>query len=361
MYNLIRPFLFKQDPEEIHKKALKIGKYLGNSKAKDLISQLYSFDDKKLHSSLCGIDFINPVGLAAGFDKEGELLDIISCIGFGFIEIGSISAMPKGTAPSPSILRIPAEEAIINKLGLNNEGAVAVYEKMKDKTFKIPLGINIVKTNYNNIYGDKAIEDLCNSFEKLYSLCSYITLNISCPNTEGEKSYENKRNLEELLPALMVIKNKFQYQKPVLMKMSPDLFYSAFEDILQVSEDNGINGYVIINTSSDSNYLKNTRPNLIAKGKFGISGKPIKQRSTELIAHAYKHLNNPSIIGVGGIFSGEDAYEKIKAGASVVQICTGLVYEGPGLPKKINKGLLRLLERDGFASVKDAIGIDAYK
>ena len=361
MYKLIRPFLFRQDPEEIHKKALKIGKSLGNSKTKELISLLYSFDDEKLHSSLCGIDFKNPVGLAAGFDKKGDLLDIISYLGFGFIEIGSISAMPKPAPLNPSLLRIPEEEAIINKLGLNNEGAVAVYEKLKDKTFKIPLGINIVKTNYNHIYGDKAIEDLCYSFEKLYSLCSYISLNISCPNTEGKKSYENKRNLEELLPALMAIKNKFQYQKPVFMKMSPDLHYSAFEDILQVSEDNGIDGYVISNTSSNNNYLKNPRQDLIARGKFGISGKPIKERSTELIAHAYKHLNNPSIIGVGGIFSAEDAYEKIKAGASVIQVCTGLIYEGPGIAKNINKGLTKLLTKDGFTSIKQAIGIDAYK
>ena len=362
MYKLIRPFLFRQNPEDIHKKALKIGKYLGNSKTKELVSLLYSFDDEKLHSSLCCIDFRNPIGLAAGFDKEGELLDIISCLGFGFIEIGSISAMPKPAPPNPSLLRIPEEEAIINRMGLNNYGADEIYKKLKNKVPKIPLGINIVKTNENSIYGDKAIEDICYSFEKLYPLCNYITLNISCPNTEGEKSYENKRNLEILLPALMTISSKFQDHKPVLVKMSPDLPYSTFEDILHVSEDNGIDGYVISNTSSNSNYLKKKRQDLTANKKFGISGKPIKEKSTELIAHAYKHLNNPSIIGVGGIFSAEDAYEKIKAGASVVQVCTGLIYEGPGLAKKINKGLLRLLEREGFASIKDAIGINAeYK
>ena len=361
MYKLIRPFLFRQDPEDIHKKAVNIGKYMGNSGLRGLIDLLYSFDDEKLHSSFCGIDFKNPVGLAAGFDKDGELLDIISSIGFGFIEIGSISAMPKGAAPKPALLRIPEEESILNRMGLNNDGVDAAYERLQGKAYKIPLGINIVKTNTKDIYGDKAIGDICYAFEKLYPLCNYITLNISCPNTEGEKSFEEKANLGELLSAVMEIKNGFQSHKPIFVKMSPDLSYSSFEDILQVSEDNGISGYVISNTSSNRGYLKKARQDLSGLGKFGISGKPIKERSTELIAHAYKHLNNPSIIGVGGIFFAEDAYEKIKVGASLVQVCTGLIYEGPGLVKKINKGLVRLLERDGFTSITQAIGIGAYK
>lgn len=360
MYKLIRPFLFRQNPGDIHRKAVNIGKSLGNSKFKGLISSLYSFDDEKLHSSLCGIDFNNPVGLAAGFDKDGELLDIISSLGFGFIEIGSISAMPKDAAPKPTLLRIPEEESILNRMGLNNDGADAAYKRLYGKASKIPLGINIVKTNTNDIYGDMAIEDFGYAFAKLYSLSNYITLNISCPNTEGEKSFENKDNLSELLSALMEIKYGFQSQKPIFLKMSPDLSYSSFEDILQVSEDNGISGYVISNTSSNRDYLKTVRQDLSGLGKFGISGKPIKERSTELIAHAYKHLNNPVIIGVGGIFSAEDAYEKIKAGASLVQVCTGLIYEGPGLAKRINKGLTKLLTKDGFTSITQAIGIDAY-
>jgi len=284
------------------------------------------------------------------------LTDFLDCLGFGFIEIGSITALPKKTDNKNTIERIVEEKAIVNRMGLNNNGADEIYDRLKEKNFKIPLGINIAPTNYTTILQDRAIRDIGYSFGKLYPLADYITINISCPNTEDARSFEDKLALGELLSALKEKEQDFKNKKPILVKISPDASYQSLDNILNIGENKGITGYVISNTSSQTNYLK--RDPLIS-GKFGISGKPIREMSTGLISYAYRNLDNPLIIGVGGIFSAEDAYEKIKAGASLVQVYTGLIYEGPGMINKINKGLVRLLERDGLGSIKEAVGIDS--
>lgn len=339
MYKSIRPILFTLNPDYIHERIIAMGKYLSDSWLKKQIAAIYNFEDKRLHTKVFGIDFKNPVGLAAGFDKNGELLDFLPSLGFGFVEIGSVTLQSGEGNPKPRIFRLPKDKALINNSGLPNIGADKVYDELKSRKFKIPIGVNIAKTHNPNILGEAAILDICYSFIRLYGLGNYITLNISCPNTAEGKTFEDKHALNDLLSALKEIEVDFPDKKPILLKISPDLSFESIDDILEVAENYDIDGYVICNTSLQRISLK-TSSKRIAEIGGGLSGKPVKKRSTELIAYVHKHLPKREIIGVGGISSALDAYEKIIAGASLVQVLTGLIYEGPGLVKKINKGLL---------------------
>lgn len=357
MYKIVRPLLFRGDPENIHDKALTIGRYLSESSLKKLIGFLYDFQDSRLESDFCGISFPNPVGLAAGFDKNAELVNFLPYIGFGFVEIGSVTAEGGKGNTKPRLFRLVEDEAIINRMGLNNYGAERIQERLRKIRPKVPLGVNIAKTHGPGILGELAIRDFCYSFERLYPRGDYITINISCPNTEEGKTFEDKTALEELLSSLMEKRDCIsRYKKPVLIKISPDISFEELDDILEVSEKYGINGYVISNTSSRREWLSTPSEHIEKIGKGGLSGKPIRERSTELIRYVYEGLDKPNIIGVGGISSAENAYEKIRAGACLIQVFTGLVYEGPGLVRRIKKGLVNLMERDGFSSISEAVG-----
>lgn len=332
--------LFRQDPERVHERITAMGKYLSDSWLKRQIDAIYNFEDKRLNTKVFGIDFKNPVGLAAGFDKNGELLDFLPSLGFGFIEMGSVTARFSQGNPKPRIYRIPKDKAIINNTGLPNNGVDRVFEKLQSFMPKIPMGINIAKTHDPNILGEAAILDMCYSFIRLYGQTDYLTLNISCPNTKEGKTFEEKDALDELLSALYDIRSNFSTKKPVLLKISPDLSFESIDDILEVAENYDIDGYVISNTSLKREGLRTSPRQLSKITEGGLSGLPIRDISTELIRHVKERLPERIIIGSGGIFSAFDAYEKMIAGASLVQVYTGLIYEGPGLVKKINKGLL---------------------
>lgn len=355
---LVRPLLFKKDSDYVHERALDIGKFLSHSLLSKPLELAYKFSDKSLNTRIFGINFNNPMGLAAGFDKTGEVVNSLSSLGFGFVEIGSITTHPREGNPKPRTFRLPKEKAIINKAGLPNKGADKVYEKLKGKKFKIPVGVNIAKTPDIHIIGEVAIHDMCYSFWRLYNIGDYLTLNISCPNTLEGKIFEDKNLLNDLFSSLNEIKARFTHKKPVFLKISPDLSYESLDEILDIAEDNGIDGYVISNTSLRKYDLKTTPVGVAGIGECGISGRPIRKKSTKLIKHVHKYLPKRIIIGVGGIFSAKDAYKKIRAGASLIQVYTGLIYEGPGLVKKINKGLVRRLRRDGFSCLKEAVGSD---
>lgn len=352
MYRIIRPLLFRADPEYVHSKTLELGKRLSKSRVKEIINYVYRFEDERLNVNVLGFNFKNPVGLAAGFDKNGDLVDFLPSLGFGFLEIGSVTALAKEGNEKPRLFRLEKDKALINRLGLNNDGVDSVYEKLKGQKFKIPLFINISKTNDYLILHKKAIDDFLYSFKRIYTLADVITLNISCPNTKEGKTFEERSSLEDLISVLNDRENNY-LNKKLLIKISPDITYSKLEDIFYVAEKYNIDGYVISNTSSNRTDLKTSSKKIERIGKGGLSGYPIRERSTELIR--YVKQNNPSktIIGVGGIFSAEDAYEKLKAGASLIQIYTGLIYEGPGLVKKIKKDLVKILEKNDFCSLKD--------
>jgi dihydroorotate dehydrogenase len=320
------------------------------------VESLYRFDDDILHSTHLGIDFDNPVGMAAGFDKNGVLTGFLPYLGFGHMEIGSVTAEPRVGNPKPRIFRLPNDKAIINRMGLNNEGVDRVYQRLSRRQSSIPIGVNIAKTHDPKILGDDAIRDFCYSFRTLYPAGEYITINISCPNTEEGKTFEDKVALGELLSAIRSTEDGFQDKKPALVKISPDATYQMVDDILEVTERYGMSGYVIGNTSSKRENLVTNSREIDKIGKGGLSGNPTKKRSTELINYTFKNLDKPFIIGVGGISSAEDAYDKIRAGASLVQVYTGFIYEGPGLPKNINKGISKLLRRDGFSVLGEAVG-----
>ncbi len=328
MYKLIRPLLFSCDPERMHELSIWLAKHAWKAP----LQWIYGYNNEKLNTTVLDITFSNPVGLAAGFDKNAELIDFLPALGFGFLEIGSVTAKPCDGNQKPRLFRAQKDEGLINNMGLNNIGADAVRERLMGRRFSVPIGMNIAKTNDPQIMGDKAIEDICYTVEKLSPVADYITLNISCPNTKSGKTFEDKNALEELLSAIKTAKSFF-------LKISPEISYQKLDGILEVSKGYG---YVISNT------LRHERG--------GLSGKPLQKKSTEMIHYVYRHMHQPAIIGVGGIFSAEDAYEKILAGASLVQIYTGLVYEGPGIVKKIKQGLVQSLEHKGFASLRHAIG-----
>lgn len=356
MYRLIRPFIFTQDPEDAHDKAIEFGKYLNESFLKKYIAKFYNYENQILNTNIYGINFKNPVGLAAGFDKNAELIDFLPALGFGYTEIGSVTAGYKFGNEKPRLFRLPKDKAVINRMGLNSLGVKRFCENLRNIKHEIPVGINITKTHDPNMVLDEAKKDICSTFTETYKLADYITLNISCPNTKEGKTFEDPRTLDEVIYALRFTELQMGPKKPLFVKVSPDLTYERLDSILSICEYHGIQGYVIGNTSSFRQDICTSQEELELIGKGGLSGQPIKKKSTDMIKYVYKRLDKPIIIGTGGIMSAEDAYEKICVGASLVQVLTGLVYEGPGLVKSINKGLVKLLERDGFKSLTEAVG-----
>ena len=346
----IRPVLFKSDPERIHNSIISLGRFMAFTKLSRLLRFNFIFKDKRLENEVMGIKFENPVGLSAGFDKNALLSDFIPDLGFGFIEIGSVTANFCEGNPKPRLHRLVKDNAIIVHYGLANQGAEKVYERLKNKNFRIPLGVSIAKTNDSSIKGEKSAEDYFKSFELLKNVGDYITINISCPNSGDGRSFEDPALLEALLKKIYAIRKK----ERILLKISPDISERNLDSIIALSRKYNINGFVISNLSKKRENLSEDE-NLKYVG--GISGKPIRQKSDELIKKVYKKTKGKFvIIGSGGIFSGEDAYRKIRNGASLVQLITGMIYEGPGIVKKINQELVELLKKDGYKSIKKAIG-----
>ncbi len=284
-------------------------------------------------------------------------MPFFSSLGFGYVEVGSITAKASKGNPQPRLFRLAEDEALINRMGLNNLGAEEIFkrfeENIMDFPVNYPVGINIAKTHDPEIMGEKAIEDILFSYKKCKDMGDYVTINISCPNTKEGKTFEQTSALKELLTELRKVKS----DNPLLLKVSPDLNRSNIEEIIQIGSDYEINGYVISNTSPNRAGLKTLVNRIEEIGKGGLSGQPVRERSTDLISLVYNLTSGKkTIIGVGGVNSAESAYQKIKAGASLVQLYTGLIYEGPGLVKEINEGLVHLLERDGYGNISEAVG-----
>ena len=364
MYKLIRPLIFTQNSEMMHNLTLWLGEnVLGHSPFRQIFSSIYQYQNPALEQEFLGIKFKNPVGVPGGFDKSARALDFWPAMGLGFIEIGSITALGGKGNPKPRMWRLPEDLAVVNRMGLNNIGADAMEKKLAarlslGRVCGIPVGINIAKTHSKEILAEKGVEDYCYSFKKLHRFGDYILINVSCPNTAEGKTFEECTALEALLSEIKKIRDSEKITKPVLVKVSPDISFKDLDEILAITEKYATSGYVIANCAHGMREgLKTPASKLEKIGRGGLSGEPIRQKTTELIRHAYKQLRRPCIIGLGGIDSAEDTYEKIKAGASLVQVLNGLIYEGPGLPKKINKGLVRLLQRDGFKNIAEAVGV----
>lgn len=366
MYRFFRPLLFRLDAERAHKVSLRTAE-LVQSVAPSIVEPQYGYEDERLKQRIWGTTFPNPVGLAAGMDKDARLVPFWEAVGFGFIEVGSVSAMAANGNPKPRSFRLPEDRALVNRMGLNNEGAATMAERLEegrnDRTR--PLGINLAKTHDPAVMGEAALEDFRESFRLLAPQAAYIVLNVSCPNAEDGRTFEDPRALDELLTTIFSEQKAPGLEVPVLIKLSPPvservIFDTRIEDIVSVAQAHGVHGFIASNTASDRTGLKTPADELDAIGEGGVSGRPLANRATCLVRYLYRVTDGEvPIIGVGGVYNAESAYEKIRAGASLVELYTALVYEGPGLVKRIKEGLVERLRADGHVSVSDAVGTDA--
>ncbi|POY36129.1 dihydroorotate dehydrogenase (quinone) [Solitalea longa] len=339
MYNLIKPIFFKYDPEVIHHKVFNwiktVNKIPGVS---SVIRGIYCLENKKLEREVFGIKFKNPVGLAAGFDKDAKLFEELNNFGFGFIEVGTITPVGQPGNDKPRMFRLVDDEALINRMGFNNEGVDEMVIRLKNrKNSSLIIGGNIGKNKVTP--NEVADEDFVKCFEKLFDYVDYFVVNVSSPNTPGLRDLQDKEPLKKLLFRLQQLNQAKVKSKPILLKIAPDLTNEQLDDIIEIVQDTKIAGVIATNTTISRDGLQ-SNPELV-KQMGGLSGIPVKDRSTEVIRYLSQKSNKSfPIVGVGGIHSGDDAIEKLKAGASLVQIYTGFIYKGPGLVREINQKIL---------------------
>lgn len=342
MYKLLlRPLFFLFDPEKIHHFTFSLIKFTSIIPGFSvLFRSLYVIEDKRLERKLFGLTFKNPVGLAAGFDKNAVLYNELANFGFGFIEIGTVT--PKGQAGNPKkrLFRLKDDQGIINRMGFNNEGLDAAITQLKKNKGKLIIGGNIGKNT--NTKPDNYTKDYLECFNALHPYVDYFVLNVSCPNVGSHAKLNDKDYLEELIGAVQKANKTFNKEKPIVLKIAPDLNNVQLDEIIELVKETRLDGVIASNTSTDRRDLKASEAMLESIGNGGLSGQPIKDKSTQVIKYLSDKSNKAfPIIGVGGIHSAEDALEKIAAGADLVQIYTGFIYEGPSLIKRINKALLK--------------------
>ena len=341
MYKLlVRPILFCFDPERVHHFTFSVLKIINKIPfVSQLIKSCYQVKDKALERNLFGLTFKNPVGLAAGFDKNAMLYNELANFGFGFIEIGTVTPKDQEGNPKKRLFRLKTDKGIINRMGFNNKGVAAAITKLKQNKGQIIIGGNIGKNT--DTLPENYTKDYLECFNALHSYVDYFVLNVSCPNVESHAKLTDKDYLEELIREVQNANKKFQDQKPVLLKIAPDLNEIQLDEIIDLVAATKINGIIASNTSVSRDGLEVSDERLESIGNGGLSGKPITDRSTKVIKYLADKSNKAfPIIGVGGIHSAQDALDKIKAGADLVQIYTGFIYEGPTLVKKINKAIL---------------------
>ncbi|NVK07704.1 MAG: quinone-dependent dihydroorotate dehydrogenase [Tenacibaculum sp.] len=341
MYKLlIRPIFFLFDPEKIHHFTFSLVKFLSKIPGVPSIFRgMYQIKDKKLERNLFGLTFKNPVGLAAGFDKNAVLYNELANFGFGFVEIGTVT--PKGQVGNPKkrLFRLKDDKGIINRMGFNNEGLEAAIEQLKKNKGKIIIGGNIGKNT--NTAPENYTQDYVACFKGLHPYVDYFVLNVSCPNVSSHAKLEDADYLKELITEVQKLNNTEAQQKPILLKIAPDLNNQQLDEIIELVAETKIDGVIASNTSVNRDNLKASKERLQEIGNGGVSGQPVKDRSTRVIKYLTDNSNKAfPIIGVGGIHSEKDALEKLKAGADLVQIYTGFIYEGPSLVKRINKAIL---------------------
>jgi dihydroorotate dehydrogenase len=343
MFDKLRPFIFKFSPEVAHSLAIKALKL--NAIPKKKIE-----NQSILKTEIFNKTIENPIGVAAGFDKNAEVYNSLFNLGFGFVEVGTITPEPQYGNPKPRVFRLEEDEALINRLGFNNLGSNEIYNKIEKNKSNGFLGINIGpnKTSVNRV------EDYIKCLNKFYNVADYITINISSPNTENLRNFHKEEEMNNLLSKIKEEKDKLKPDLPIAVKISPDIENKSIEDICDILVSYSIDLLIISNTTEKNReVLKNI--NKLEKG--GLSGKPVEKRSNELVKLFYKNLKNKiKIIGVGGVNSGKDAYEKIIRGASLVQLYTGMVYRGPDIANKINKELIEILTKEGVKNISQIVG-----
>jgi len=337
---IIRPFLFNKKPEEAHHFTFSIVKNLFKIPGVAAIANaLFQYKDDSLKTNLFGLEFESPVGLAAGFDKDAKLFDELSAFGFGFIEIGTLTPKGQEGNPKPRLFRLPEDQSLINRMGFNNGGVDEAVERLKKKNSKVIIGGNIGKNKLTP--NEVAVRDYEICFEALFDHVDYFVVNVSSPNTPNLRELQEKAPLKTLLNAVMAKNLDKNKPKPILLKIAPDLNDAQLDDIIEIVNETKIDGVIATNTTISREGLKTSDKIVQEIGAGGLSGKIVRSRSTQVISY----LNNKSngelkIIGVGGINTAEDAIEKMEAGACLVQVYTGFIYEGPAMIKRINKGIV---------------------
>lgn len=341
MYKLlVRPIFFLFDPEKVHHFTFSLIRFVSKIPGfSSLFRALYLIDDKRLERNLFGLTFKNPVGLAAGFDKDAKLFNELSNFGFGFIEIGTLTPKPQEGNPKKRLFRLKGDQAIINRMGFNNGGVDDAIKRLK-KNKGVLIGGNIGKNTQTK--PEDYTKDYLECFNALHAYVDYFVLNVSCPNVGSHAKLNDKDYLLELISTVQKANRTFNKQKPILLKIAPDLNDTQLDEIIELIAETNLDGVIASNTSMDRTGLKESNQSLHDIGNGGLSGRPIKEKSTKVIQYLADKSNKAfPIIGVGGIHSAEDALEKLDAGADLVQIYTGFIYEGPQLIKDINKAILK--------------------
>ncbi len=345
----VRPLLFKVNPETAHEfgiETLKIA--LGTKAARDIAAKRFAIEPFE-NLERFGLNFKNPLGIAAGFDKNGVVVNQLSALGFGFVEIGTVTFKQQKGNEKPRLFRLPEDKALINRLGFNNDGTPRVVERLKKIKPNCVLGVNIGKNK--DVPNEEAIENYLKSFDLASTVADYIAVNVSSPNTPNLRELQKAENLEELLGELQKRNNQLS-AKPLLVKIAPDLTESEIEAITDIALSLNLAGIIATNTTVKRENLK-TKINETG----GLSGKPLQKISNEVISKIYKYSKGKlPIIGVGGVFSAEDAFEKIACGASLIQAYTGFIYQGFSLAKDVNSGLQKILKEKGFKNLDEAVG-----
>lgn len=341
MYSLLKGFLFLFQPETAHNITSGVLNFIFKIPGvKSIWESFYIVKHPSLERNVFGLTFPNPVGLAAGFDKDAKMYsDLFSC-GFGFIEIGTVTPKSQPGNPKPRLFRLKEDHAIINRMGFNNGGVDVCYERLKNRNRNLIVGGNIGKNKWTE--NEDAVQDYLICFNTLFDVVDYFVVNVSSPNTPGLRDLQEKEPLLRLLSTLSLENKTKTVTKPILLKIAPDLTDGQLDDIIYIVKESGIDGVIATNTTISREGLKIDSSSIENIGAGGLSGKPLTKRSTEVIRYlSNKSKNAFPIIGVGGIHSVEDAHEKLNAGASLIQLYTGFIYEGPSLIKKINKSLIK--------------------
>lgn len=337
---LIRPLLFMLSPERAHHFTFSVLKFLGVVPGvRTLLRSLFTIHHPSLERKVLGLTFPNPVGLAAGFDKDARLIDELSCFGFGFFEIGTLTPKAQPGNEKPRLFRLPADQALINRMGFNNEGALAAVARLKERSSNIIVGGNIGKNKATP--NERAEEDYISCLETLYPYVDYFVVNVSSPNTPGLRDLQEKEPLRKLMERVVTFTRARDKTKPVLLKIAPDLTKEQLDDVIDIVRSTGTAGVIATNTTVSRLGLSTPAATVASIGAGGLSGKPVRERATDVIRYLREKLGpGYPIIGVGGIMSPEDAIEKLQAGADLVQVYTGFIYEGPGFVKRILKVVL---------------------
>jgi dihydroorotate dehydrogenase len=339
MYKLIRPLLFSIDAEKIHHIVFKVLQIKGKLPGfKALLKILFNNKSYRLQATFKGLTFNNPVGLAAGFDKNALLIDELACFGFGFIEVGTLTPRPQPGNDKPRLFRLPLDKALINRMGFNNDGVMEAVNRLKKRKSNIIVGGNIGKNKTTP--NENALDDYRFCFEHLYPCVDYFVINVSSPNTPGLRELQEKEPLRNLLVQLKALRDSKETRKPVLLKIAPDLTHTQLDDIISILKESGIDGVIATNTTISREGLETSQQTLDEIGTGGLSGKPLTGRSLEIVRYLRRELGKDFlIIGSGGIMTPQDAVDRINAGADLVQVYTGFIYEGPGFVKRILKEL----------------------